>query len=123
MTITKITAPVLATIAAGTLVLAASQAAAHAKLISADPAPNATVAAPKVISLKFSEKLEPKFSGFEISTAAGVVVPVRTMIAKGGQVIDGALGRSLVSGGYTVTWHAVTADAHRINGVYSFTVR
>jgi methionine-rich copper-binding protein CopC len=123
MTTTKTTASFLATIAAGALVLGASQAAAHAKLVSANPAPNATVAAPKAISLKFSERLEPKFSGFEIATTAGAAVPVKTAVAKGGHVIDGALAAPLAPGAYKVTWHAVTADAHRMNGAYSFTVR
>ena len=123
MTATKTTATFLAAIAAAGLMLAASQAAAHAKLVSANPAPDATVAAPKAIRLKFSEKLEPKFSGFEIATAAGGAVPVKTVVAKGGQVIDGALNTPLAPGTYKVTWHAVTADAHRVNGAYSFTVR
>lgn len=120
---TKITSAVLAMIAAGGLTLAASQAAAHAKLVSANPAPDATVTAPKAISLKFSEKLEPKFSGFEIAKASGGVVPVKTTIAKGGMIMDGALAAPLAPGAYKVSWHAVTADAHRMNGAYSFTVR
>jgi methionine-rich copper-binding protein CopC len=123
MTTTKTTATFLATIAASALMLAASQAAAHAKLVSASPAPNATVAAPRAISLKFSEKLEPKFSGFEIVTAAGAAVPVKTTIAKDGLVIDGALAAPLAPGAYKVTWHAVTADAHRMTGDYGFTIR
>jgi methionine-rich copper-binding protein CopC len=120
---TKTTSTFLALIAAGGLMMAASQAAAHAKLVSANPAPDATVAAPKAISLKFSEKLEAKFSGFEIAKASGGAVPVKIKIAKGGMVIDGALATPLAPGAYKVTWHVVTADAHRINGVYSFTVR
>ena len=120
---TKTTSTVLAMIAAGGLMLAASQAAAHAKLVSANPAPDATVAAPKAISLKVSEKLEPKFSGFEIAKASGGAVPIKTKIAKGGMVIDGALAAPLAPGAYKVSWHAVTADAHRMNGAYSFTVR
>lgn len=123
MTPPKTTATFLATIAAGVLMLAASQASAHAKLVSANPAPNATVTAPGAISLKFSEKLEPKFSGFEVTTAAGAAVPVRTRIAKDSLAIDGALAAPLAAGGYKVTWHAVTADAHRVTGDYSFTVR
>ncbi|MDI1365516.1 MAG: copper resistance protein CopC, partial [bacterium] len=71
---TKTTSTLLATIAAGAMLLGASQALAHAKLLTANPAPNATVAAPKALSLKFSEKLEPKFSGFEVANAAGAAV-------------------------------------------------
>lgn len=120
---TKTTSTFLALIAAGGLMMAASQAAAHAKLVSANPAPDATVAAPKAISLKFSEKLEAKFSGFEIAKASGGAVPVKIKVAKGGMVIDGALAAPLAPGAYKVSWRVVTADAHRINGAYSFTVR
>ncbi len=41
----------------------ASAAQAHPKLLSASPAPNATVAKPARLALRFSEKLMPKFSG------------------------------------------------------------
>jgi len=31
--------------------------------------------------------------------------------------------KPLPKGGYKVTWHAVTADTHRVEGSYSFTVK
>jgi methionine-rich copper-binding protein CopC len=120
---TKTTSTLLATIVAGAMLLGASQALAHAKLVTSDPAPNATVSAPKALSLKFSEKLEPKFSGFEIANAAGAAVPVKAKVTADGMGLDGALAAPLAPGAYKVTWHAVTADAHRMNGAYTFTVR
>lgn len=119
----KTTSTFLATIAAGAMLLGASQALAHAKLVTANPAPNATVAAPKALSLKFSEKLEPKFSGFEIANAAGAAVAIKTTVATDGKGLQGALAAPLSPGAYKVTWHAVTADAHRMNGAYTFMVR
>ena len=120
---TKTTSTLLATIAAGAMLLGASQALAHAKLLTANPAPNATVPAPKALNLKFSEKLEPKFSGFEIANAAGAAVSIKTTVAADGMSLEGALAAPLAPGAYKVTWHAVTADAHRMNGAYTFTVR
>lgn len=120
---TKTTSTFLATIAAGAMLLGASQVLAHAKLVAANPVPNATVAAPKALSLKFSEKLEPKFSGFEIANAAGAAISIKTTVAADGKGLEGALATPLAPGAYKVTWHAVTADAHRMNGAYTFTVR
>ena len=54
-------APYIAIVAAVTL--AAGPAAAHARLVSATPAPNSTVAATRVLSLTFSERTVPAFSG------------------------------------------------------------
>ena len=44
----------------------ASTAYAHPKLVSASPGPNATVAKPARVELRFSEKLMPKFSGADL---------------------------------------------------------
>lgn len=102
------------------LLLAASQAAAHAHLVTSAPEANATIAPPKQIVMRFSEKLQPKFSGFELSMG-GVPVPVKAKVAKDTMV--GTPARRLAAGAYQVKWHAVTADTHRMEGTYSFTVR
>ncbi|RAK61777.1 copper resistance protein CopC [Phenylobacterium hankyongense] len=102
------------------LVLAASQAAAHAHLVASDPAQNATVAAPKQITLHFSETLHPKFSGFDLSLD-GAPVPVKAKIAKDTMV--GTPAKPLKAGAYQIKWHAVTPDTHRMEGLYTFTVR
>jgi hypothetical protein len=104
------------------LLLSAGQAAAHAKLVSSTPAENATVAAPSQITLKFNEKLQPKFSGFELKTG-GAVVPVKVTAGKDQLTLVGVPAKPLAAGAYEVTWHAVTADTHRMQGAYSFTVR
>jgi methionine-rich copper-binding protein CopC len=102
------------------LLLTASQAAAHAHLVTSDPAVNATVAAPKQIVLHFSEKLQPKFSGFAV-TKNGAAVPMKAKVAN--DVITGTPAKPLIAGPYQVTWHAVSADTHRTEGRYAFTVR
>ena len=111
------------TLAAGAcLLLAASQAVAHAKLVAASPATTAALPAPRQIILTFNEKLLPKFSGFEVFRN-GARIPMKATVSKDRHTLVGAPGRPLSPGAYKVAWHAVTADAHRMQGAYSFTVR
>lgn len=116
--------PVLALAAAAALLAAASGAQAHAHLVSATPAANAAVAAPKSLSLTFSEKLEPKFSGVDLMTADGKAVALKSSVAtKDHKTITGALAGPLAPGSYMVMWHVVSADGHKMKGDFSFTVR
>ena len=112
------------TLAAAALlaVACAGQAAAHAKLVESNPAASATVSAPKQIVLRFNEKLEAKFSGFDLSVG-GAKAAVKTSVASDGLTMIGAPAKPLTAGAYKVDWHAVTADGHRMQGSYAFTVR
>lgn len=112
----------LALVSAVAALLAATQVQAHAKLLSANPAGIAAVPAPKQIVLKFNEKLQPGFSGFEVSKGA-MRVPMKAAVGKDRLTLVGTPGNRLRPGAYKVTWHAVTADAHRMQGAYSFTIR
>lgn len=103
--------------------LAGSQADAHARLVSASPAINASAPAPRQIVLKFSEKLEPRFSSFEV-TRGGARVPMKTAAVGGDRrTLMGAPAKPLARGAYQVAWHVVAADTHRMQGTYTFTVR
>lgn len=116
--------PVLALAAAAALLAAASGAQAHAHLVSATPAADADVAAPKSLRLTFSEKLEPKFSSVDLMKADGKPVAVKPSVAaKDRKTITAALVAPLAPGSYMVMWHVVSADGHRMKGDYSFTVR
>ena len=112
----------LAAACGAALLLAGGQALAHAKLLDASPAADATVAAPTQIVLHFSEKLEPKFSGFEVA-AGGAQAAVKTSLGKDRKTIIGVASKPLAAGAYQVNWHAVSADGHRMQGSYAFTVR
>ncbi len=68
-----------ASVAAG-LLAAASEAEAHARLVRATPAANSTVAAPRLVTLYFSETLVPKFSSFDMMTADGGKVAVAASV-------------------------------------------
>lgn len=56
---------------AAVVAFAAGPAAAHSRLVSATPAPDSTVAAPRTLTLTFSERSVPAFSGFDVVNAAG----------------------------------------------------
>jgi methionine-rich copper-binding protein CopC len=105
-------------------VLWAIEAQAHASLITADPAPNATVTAPKQIHLQFSTELAKKFSTFKLTDTDGK--PIRLMIVDSHdpKVLEAMATASLQPGLYTVSWTAVsTDDGHKTMGSFSFTVQ
>lgn len=108
---------------AAVAVLAAGPAAAHARLIGATPAPNATVSATRSVSLTFSERTVPAFSGFDVVNAAGEKVSIRTSVAEDGKTLTGTLARPLAAGDYRIDWRIASSDGHRMTGSYTFSVR
>ncbi|MCG7349734.1 copper homeostasis periplasmic binding protein CopC [Sphingomonas sp. ACRSK] len=108
----------------------ASAAQAHPKLVSASPAPNATVAKPARVALQFSEKLMPKFSGADLmmtghggKTHPPMKVAVTAGVANDGQTLVVTPKSPLGPGRYSVAWHVVSADTHRIAGNFAFAVK
>ena len=117
--------PILTTLAglavAGAL---ASTASAHAHLVKAVPAAGAAGAAPAAISLQFSERVESRFSGFDIVRADGAKVATQPLpAADGGKTLVAKPTAPLATGAYKVMWRIVSGDGHRMTGDYSFTVR
>lgn len=101
--------------------LLASPAFAHAQLQKATPARNAKVTSPEHITLRFSEALEPAFSGALLLDKDGRNVtgaPVKI----DGPVMTLTPGH-LEPGIYHVNWHSVGHDTHRLEGDFSFTVK
>lgn len=119
MTWSKMAAAALAT---GAL-LSAAQAHAHARLVGSTPAEGAAVAAPKQVVLKFSEKLQPKFSTARLSTPTSQDLPAKAVVEKDGATLVVTPAAALAPGAYIVHWQAVSADTHRMEGQLSFTVR
>jgi methionine-rich copper-binding protein CopC len=101
------------------LLLAALPAFAHARLTGSAPADKASVKTPGLIKLTFSEALEPAFSGASLADAKGANIPVSKSV--GGATIT-LLPPRLRRGLYTVTWHSVGHDTHRLTGKLVFTV-
>jgi len=105
------------------LLLSATQAVAHANLVGSDPAKNATVPAPKVITLHFSEALEMKVSGFKLTDLDGNPVAIKSVAAPDAKSLAAAPAAPLVPGLYTVSWTSMGDDAHKLTGTLSFSVK
>jgi methionine-rich copper-binding protein CopC len=102
--------------------LAAGIAAAnaHAMLDRASPPVGSTVAqAPSRLTLSFTEKLEPAFSGATVTNASGQRVD--TAERASGSTLQISL-KSLPPGAYKVHWHVLSVDTHKTEGSYSFSV-
>jgi copper resistance protein C len=110
----------------------AATAVAHTKLVSSTPAANATVEKPGKIVLVFNEKLMAKFAGAEL-TMTGMpgmanhepmkVTGFTTALGSDGKTLTLLMKRALPSGTYELKWFAAGADAHRMEGSFSFTVK
>ena len=101
-----------------------AQAYAHATLVTADPAPNATVMTPKMIQLQFSTELAKKFSTFKLTDTDGAPVALTVMASNDSKVLMAMPAAPLGAGLYTVSWTAVsTNDGHKTSGSYSFSVQ
>jgi len=107
------------------LALVASAAHAHAQLQSAVPPVGGTVAGASELRLKFSEGLEPKFSGLTLTAEGGAAVAIGpvTVDPADHSVMVIRIIKPLAPGAYSVTWHAVSVDTHRTQGSYDFTVK
>lgn len=115
----------LAALAGASALLATGPAWAHAHLVSSNPAANATVAAaPKAITLTFSEKLVPAFSKFDVTMPehGGMKVAVKTVVSTDGKSITGTPEAALTKGAYKIVWSAASADGHKMNGEVTFKV-
>jgi copper resistance protein C len=105
------------------LVLMGSTAApahAHAYLDHANPRVGSTVrAAPRVVTLSFTQKLEPSFSSAQVTNASGARVDQGARVS--GMQIHVPV-RSLPPGTYRVNWKVLSVDTHTTQGSFSFRV-
>lgn len=114
------------TLLGAVLVLASAVAAhAHAQLHSANPRVGSTVkGAPPVLTLNFSESVEPALSSVQVTDAAGRRVDAgRLRVDRGNpQQVQVPL-RALAPGQYNVHWRVLSVDTHRTEGSFGFEVR
>jgi len=95
----------------------------HASLLASEPASGAVLtAAPTRIRLLFSEPIESSMSGISI-TSAGQATVVST-VSTDPHDVHALLApvAALLPGAYTVRWHVLSADGHRVDGTFGFTV-
>lgn len=122
---------VTSVIAAALVASTATTAYAHPKLLTASPAANATVAAPKAVQLRFSEKLVVRFSTADLvmtgmpgmaDHAPMKMSGIKTSVAGDGRTLVLSSARPLSAGTYRVDYRVVSGDTHPIKGSYSFRV-
>jgi methionine-rich copper-binding protein CopC len=101
--------------------LTVAGAAAHADLISSEPAAGSTViGSPATIRLSFSQPLE-NTSTMQLFTGQfQPVAGLNTVVA--GSEMQATLGRPLDPATYTVQWSAATDDGHTTEGSFQFAV-
>lgn len=102
-------------------------AAAHAKLVRAEPAPGSTVKTPpRVVRAVFDDELDPKTSTLAVTDQRGR----RVDDGKGGVDLDDLDRKTMLArlrpigpGAYTARWKAVSADDQYVaQGTFRFTV-
>lgn len=122
------TAAMFAGTLAASLVLAPDTFAArrHVHLEKSSPADNETLAAaPKAISLWFSEKVDLKVTSVKLVDAKGAAAALgalrRDTTAKAPVVAD--VTKPLAAGSYTISWSAAALDGHPEKGTIRFVVK
>ena len=115
-------------IAAAALLAIAATVSAHPRLVSASPTPNAAVASPLHVHLRFSERLMPAFSRGGITMAAmqgmrAMKVASSAKLEADGKTLTIEPNARLARGRYVVDWHVVSVDTHKVSGSYAFAVK
>lgn len=114
---------ILSLVAAAAVVISASPASAHARLVSATPASGAVVSAPGAVSLTFNERFAAPFSSVAVKDGQGRAVALKQEVSQDGKTLSGSFARPLTTGVYEVRWAIAAADGHRMTGSHSFTVQ
>ena len=112
-------------LAASTLLTgAAPSARAHAFLDHASPAVGSSVqAGPAIVTLWFTQDLEPAFSDVTVTNEAGQRVDLGNAHIAQGSPAQLQIGlKPLQPGTYTVSWHVVSVDTHPTQGTFTFEV-
>ncbi len=74
--------------------------------------------------MAFSEALIARFSGVMVKGPGGLVATgPSTVETANPRVLVTPLQAPLSPGRYSVAWHAVSTDTHRVAGQYDFTVK
>ncbi len=108
---------------AAALALTPVAALAHGHLDHAQPAIGSTVAAPKEVSLWFTEAVEAKFSSIVVQDAKGTAMQIgKAEVAADNKANLKIKVKPLPPGLYKVTWKILSVDTHRTQGTFSFTV-
>jgi methionine-rich copper-binding protein CopC len=116
---------ILVALVAGTVAIGTSPSArAHAFLDHASPAVGSSVpTAPPVVTLWFTQDLEPAFSDVTVTNEAGQRVDLgNARIPQGSPAELQIALKPLPPGTYLVSWHVVSVDTHPTEGTFTFDV-
>ena len=116
---------VVMTLAVGAVALGAEPSAqAHAFLDHASPAVGSSVpTAPIVLTLWFTQDLEPAFSSVTVTNESGERVDLGNAQIPQGSPAELQIGlKPLPRGTYLVSWHVVSVDTHPTEGTFTFEV-
>jgi len=94
---------------------------AHAMLATASPPVGGSVgAAPRQVTLSFTQGLEPAFSSVQVTDSKGARVDAGQAQVSGSTMTVGL--KALSPGTYKVHWHVLSVDTHKTEGSFSFHV-
>jgi copper resistance protein C len=116
---------ILAALVAGAAAIGAGSAVrAHAFLDHASPAVGSSVpSSPQVVTLWFTQDLEPAFTDVKVTNDAGQRVDLGNAQIPQGSPAELRIGlKPLPPGTYTVSWHVVAVDTHPTEGTFTFQV-
>jgi len=106
------------------LLLGSGVALAHARLLAADPAPNAVGPSPAHLRLRFSEPIARSLSRLLLRAADGTTVALVTVQVAEDNVLESRPESPLRPGAYAISWVVIASDdGHRTSGTVRFTVR
>ena len=103
----------------------APAAIAHAVVKQSVPSEGAVLAvAPAEVIITFNEKIDKVFSGASLHDAAGATVSSgKALVDPANAAVLKLAVPTLKAGKYTVQWHAVGHDGHRLAGQLHFSVK
>ena len=96
---------------------------AHGEMVRSTPQAGSVVStSPAEIRIQFTEGIEARFSGLEVTGPDG------KRVATGRAQVEGSamavpLSKPLAPGRYRVNWHVLSVDSHRTKGSFTFEVR
>ena len=117
---------ILAALVVGAVALAAAPSAlAHAFLDRASPPVGSSVpTAPPVVTLWFTQDIEPAFSSVTVTNEAGQRVDLGNAQIPQDNPAELRVGlKPLTPGTYLVSWHVVSVDTHPTEGTFTFEIK
>ena len=115
----------VALVAGAAAIGVAPSAQAHAFLDHASPAVGSSVpAAPPVVTLWFTQDLEPAFSSVTVTNDAGQRVDLGNAQVPQASPDELQVGlKPLTPGTYLVSWRVVSVDTHPTEGTFTFDIK